>query len=171
MTKSELVWSTCGHDPQPERWGTRCSLCHASAITLTNDVLLWPAQTDPAEFTAEQIADWFLSNRLHSICQGADGFTFARNNLVRPTVYGYVWVELTLDLDFDMAWMLDVRRHNGVKESRQFLFVGSKAGAPETTVEWHDHTALFGNGESLARGVHAMHWFADTAAAWIAAPR
>lgn len=148
----------------------RCSNCYSDAITLEDGTLLWPSQERPETFTGEDIANWFLDNRLYRGNQGCDGFTFARNNL-NPggALYGYLWVELVLDLDFFMAYMLDIRRHDENDEQRQYLFVAVEHVGLARAV-WHDQIVRFGD-SSLVHGnrlIEGLRWFAAQTDLWLA---
>lgn len=147
--------------------GVRCNECYADAIQLGLERLLWPEQDDPMDWTAERIAEWFKQVPWQS--QGCDGFTFCRNNLAKPrALYGYVWVAATLDLDFEMAWLLDVRRTTGTRdefdEDRQLLFIGTGSISGDVA-EFHPTAVPF-------LGPHPtpaddLRWFAEQVDRWL----
>lgn len=141
----------------------RCSECYVDSYTLRDGSLWWPAQNDPMSWTAQQIADWFVGMPKAGI-HDFDGITFARNNLVQPSIYGYVWIDLALDLDYYAAWMLDVRRHDGDDEYRQRLFVGMKH-VSTPTVEWvsEAHRIFDGTGDLISD----MYAFTSATQRWL----
>lgn len=148
----------------------RCTNCHVDALRLSDGSILWPSQADLSEWTAERIIEWFKNAHIYSMRQGCDGFEFARNNQAPGgATYGYIWIELTLDLDYEMAYLLDVRRHDGTEESRQYLFVTL---GHHDMFEWHPAVNLpwgrpFGtkNGTSTST-VDAIKWFAECVERW-----
>lgn len=150
----------------------RCSNCYVDAITLRDGTLLWPAQDRPESFTGEDIADWFVNNNIYAESQGCDGFTFCRNNL-NPggALYGYLWVELVLDLDFYTAYMLDIRRHDETDETRQYLFVAIEH-IDVARVAWHDQAVRFRDvAGSSHRLIEGLRWFATQTDLWLATSR
>lgn len=161
---------TCLHTATFDCHGDRrCSTCLVDALTLTDDSLLWPSQDDPSTYDAERIAKWFDENRIFALHQGADGFEFCRNQKDGVSTYGYLWVEVVLDLDFQMAYMLDIRKDED-DETRQFLFLAFGPFGVIEALEWHP-TIVKWRDENLGRLTEALHWFADRTAAWLAQPR
>lgn len=161
----------CAHVDTFDCHGTkRCTHCHVDMLTLADGREVWPSQFDPASFTAEQIIEWFKGCKIYAMPPTCDGFEFARNNKAPGgATYGYIWIELTLDLDYEMAYLLDVRRHDGTEESRQYLFVTL---GHHDTFEWHPAVNLpwgrpFGarNGTSTST-VDAIKWFAECVERW-----
>lgn len=157
----------CDHAETFDCHGTkRCSVCYVDSLVLPDGTLRWPSQERPETFTGEAIAEWFLEHRRHAQ-HGADGFTFCRNNL-NPggALYGYVWEELYLDLDFYAAWMLDVRRHDELDETRQYLFVAIEH-VDVARVVWHDFAVKFRD-ERINRLIEGLRWFATQTDLWLA---
>lgn len=132
----------------------------------------WPSQDAPSTFDADRIVAWFYDNGIYALNQGCDGFTFCRNNLAKPkATYGYLWVETVLDLDMDMAYLLDIRRTSDVSsedfdESRQYLFVANGyRGGPVHA--WHDQPVKFLDLRAAKRLVPGLHWFAEQVDQWL----
>lgn len=163
---TEVLWP-CPHTDTFEcHFSIRCVACNTDAITAKDGTLLWPSQVNPFNFDRFSIANWWLDNNLYALPQGCDGFTFARNNLLRPATYGYVWQELYLDLDYYSAYLLDVRR-SGMDghEERQFLFVGVKH-CDLTAALWHDVHVPF-RMDGGERMISALRWFPDVVESWL----
>lgn len=165
--------------PHKTPWGEsvwRCSDCHADSEGYVDDRPIWPAQDHPMDWEPERIAEWFFSRGFSWKNQGAEGFTFTRNNLAGTlnehgygdkSVYGYVWKEVYLDLDMDAAFLLDVRRHDGIDERRQYLFAGVGCNH-EITSLWHPtpQVTFFGT-DGPQRLLDGLRWFADQVEEWI----
>lgn len=150
---------TCSHLETFDCHGTlRCSSCYLDSYQLADGTRFWPAQENPSEWSDRRVADWFLAAKIHQLPQGCDGFTFCRTPSPGAT-YGYVWVTTVLDLDYRMAWLLDVRCHDGTTESRHFIFVGSGLGKVVVS--------SFGSDDLIS----GLHWFADQTAAWLQGDR
>lgn len=162
---------TCLHPDTFDLGGTqRCSECHADAITHPDGRLLWPAQDGPLSWDSGRIASWFVDNNIYGMPQGCEGFTFQRDNRHVPTpTYGYLWQEVYLDLDYNAAWMLDIRRCMGSDapfcEVRQFLFVAVGPFGGPVVHAWHpvERPFLDARGDRLIDG---LHWFAEQVKDW-----
>ncbi len=149
--------------------GVRCSNCFTDAIAPAGGSLIWPSNDRPDLWDAKRISDWFLDHRIYALSQGCEGFEFCRNNYIgsphSPT-YGYIWVELTLDLDYEMAWLLDVRKHNGVEETRDFLFVATGAFDARIEPRFMNTPTNFSN-DNIHRSTTGIRWFADQVDLWL----
>lgn len=146
----------------------RCSSCYLDSYLLHDGTRFWPAQEHPSAWDDQRVADWFLDNKIYHLSQGCEGFTFCRTPSPGAT-YGYAWVMNVLDLDYEMCWMLDVRREDGLDESRQFVFIGSGLGRVMVgthTITTKIMTTSHKERERLNSG---LHWFADQVDAWIQA--
>lgn len=152
MTCPHTETFTC-HDTE------RCSACLVDSYLLADGSRVFPSQDSPDRWDDERIARWFLDNKIYRLPPDCDGFTFCRDNKAgAAATYGYVWVEVVLDLDYQMAYMLDVRRHDGRDETRHFVFVGSGSGSAVERVTSHHHTPF--RQDCLARLIAGLHWFA-----------
>lgn len=81
--------------------------------------------------TGGEIARYFVRH-LSQKPQGYDGFDLWRDG----DDYCYVWRLSELDFDYEGAWLLEVRTHNGGEETRDLLLVWQKEGRVEC--EWRN---------------------------------
>lgn len=170
----------CDHATTFECHGAqRCAVCYVDALNLIDGTLLWPSQERPNHFSGNAIARWFVDNHITRMPPTCDGFTFARNNL-NPggALYGYLWVELVLDLDFYMAYMLDIRRcdttllSDEITETRQYLFVAVEH-VDVARIAWHDQIVRFRD-DRFTHGnrlIEGLRWFANQTDLWLAQER
>lgn len=175
-----MTLPTCEHADTFDCHGNvRCSACYVDAMYLPEPYdgasmltdkgwAVWPSQDHPMDWTAERIATWFLGRHINRKSQGCDGFEFCRNNLTKPrSLYGYVWVVSTLDLDLDFAWLLDVRRTTGTRdefdEDRQLLFVTSGISRGNTAIFHPTAVPFLGPHPSPADD---LRWFAEQVDLW-----
>lgn len=158
---------TCSHTETFDCHGTeRCSTCYLDSYLLSDGTRFWPAQEHPDEWDDDRVAQWFLDNKIYLLNQGCEGFTFCRTS-AEPSTYGYIWVEVVLDLDYQFAYLLDVRRNNGTDETRRYVFVAFGAFQELQRIESHYLTEAIFSGHGRERLLSGLHWFAEQVGVWL----
>jgi hypothetical protein len=111
------------------------------------------SQTRPDEWDGQRIVDWFTSNRLYrDSLVSHDGYEFCRVD----GTYGYIWISSSVDLDYEAAWLVDVRTHDGQSESRRHMAILSTQ-RQGWAWEWSPHT---GNGTGRQFDLDLL-WFPE----------
>lgn len=136
----------------------RCTACLCDARTATDGTLVWPSQDHPHQFDADRIVEWFFKHRRVLPGQHVDTLEFCRNNMSADRTYGYVWVLVCVDVDYEAFYVLDVRTHDGREETRRLLYVASTPHGVEHC--WVD-SAVASRGADCSRIADATRFVAD----------
>jgi hypothetical protein len=106
--------------------------------------------------SGHSIAHYFVSD-----CAGKpqtfEGFDLWRDN----DNYCYAWKLAELDLDYEGAWLLEIRTNTNGEETRDFLFVSQKDGKVDS--HWFNQPVKFScSSEEMKRHIaKGLGWFAN----------
>lgn len=109
------------------------------------------------------IAHWFCEELPKPVHHGTEGIDLWRDVVDGKSVYCYLWIMATVDLDLSYYWLLDIRTAPTpveFGETRDFLMVWWDFN-DGVRCEWHNHPIEFlaGTEEHRDRLWAGLQWF------------